>query len=150
MTATIQTLDTPDGAFTLLVDERQRVLASGWTAEPAAILARLRTPPSDVREGTVDAAAAVTAYYDGDLGAIDGIEVHQIGTALQRAGWHARTMGARCVGACPCGGWILRAFAIGHRLSHLHARRYRRLDKPHPGYRGVRGQRRPLRHRDRP
>ncbi|MFN8086754.1 MAG: MGMT family protein [Microbacterium sp.] len=43
-------LDTPDGAFTLLVDERQRVLASGWTADPAAILGRLRMPPSDVRE----------------------------------------------------------------------------------------------------
>ena len=73
MTATIQTLDTPDGAFTLLVDARQRVLASGWTADPAAVLGRLRMPPSDVREGSVDAAAAVTAYYDGDLGAIDDV-----------------------------------------------------------------------------
>jgi methylated-DNA-[protein]-cysteine S-methyltransferase len=63
MTAMIQSLETPDGAFTLLVDERQRVLASGWTADPAAILGRLRMPPSDVREGSVDAAAAVTAYY---------------------------------------------------------------------------------------
>lgn len=89
MTATIQTLDTPDGAFTLLVNERQRVLASGWTADPAAVLGRLRTPPTGVREGSADAAAAVTAYYAGDLGAIDAVEVSQSGTALQRAGWEA-------------------------------------------------------------
>ena len=89
MTATIQTLDTPDGAFTLLVDERQRVLASGWTADPAAVLGRLRTPPAGVREGSADAAAAVTAYYAGDLGAIDAVEVSQSGTARQRAGWEA-------------------------------------------------------------
>ncbi|MBN9178603.1 MAG: MGMT family protein [Microbacterium sp.] len=90
MTATIQTLETPDGAFTVLVDERQRVLASGWTADPAAILARLRTPPTEVREGeTAAAAAAVVAYYEGDLAAIDDVEVLQSGTALQRAGWDA-------------------------------------------------------------
>ena len=39
MTAIIQTLATPDGAFTLFVDERQRVLASGWTDDHAAIVA---------------------------------------------------------------------------------------------------------------
>ncbi len=89
MTATIETLETPDGAFTLLVDERQRVLASGWTADPDAILARLREAPSDVREGETDAAAAVRAYYAGDLAAIDDVAVHQNGTELQRAGWAA-------------------------------------------------------------
>ena len=83
MTATIQTLDTPDGAFTLLVDERQRVLASGWTADPAAVLGRLRTPPAGVREGSADAAAAVTAYYAGDLGAIDAVEVHPLHRILE-------------------------------------------------------------------
>lgn len=89
MTATIQTLDTPDGPFTLLVDDAQRVLASGWTADPAAILGRLRTPPAAVVDGEADAAAAVAAYYAGDLGAIDEVEVHQSGTELQRAGWAA-------------------------------------------------------------
>ena len=33
MTALIQTIDTADGPFTLLVDDEQRVLASGWTAD---------------------------------------------------------------------------------------------------------------------
>ena len=89
MTATIQTIDTPDGAFTILADDRQRVLASGWTADPAAILARLASPPAEAREGQTDAAAAARAYYDGDLAAIDDVEVVQTGTALQRAGWAA-------------------------------------------------------------
>lgn len=87
----IQTVDTADGAFTLLVDDEQRVLASGWTADPSAIVARLaeRFRPSDIREGETDAAAAVRAYYDGDLGAIDAVAVRQFGTNLQRTGWDA-------------------------------------------------------------
>ncbi|WP_447942490.1 methylated-DNA--[protein]-cysteine S-methyltransferase [Microbacterium aurum] len=89
MTATIQTIETPDGAFTILADDRQRVLASGWTADPAAILARLASPPAEVREGQTDAAAAAQAYYDGDLAAIDTVDVAQTGTTLQRAGWDA-------------------------------------------------------------
>ena len=88
-TAIIQTVDTPDGPFTILVDERQRVLASGWTADADAILARLRSRPGDVHEGETDAAAAALAYYAGDLAAIDGVGVVQAGTAGQLAGWDA-------------------------------------------------------------
>ncbi|MEV5072415.1 methylated-DNA--[protein]-cysteine S-methyltransferase [Microbacterium sp. LMI12-1-1.1] len=90
-TATIQTLETPDGAFTLLADDAGRVLASGWTADPAAILARLseRVRPSIVETGETDAAAAVAAYYEGDLAAIDDVEVAQHGTPMQLAGWAA-------------------------------------------------------------
>jgi methylated-DNA-[protein]-cysteine S-methyltransferase len=90
-TATIQTLDTPDGAFTLLADADGRVLASGWTADADAILARLadRVRPSSVQNGETDAAAAVAAYYGGDLTAIDTVEVSQHGTAMQLAGWAA-------------------------------------------------------------
>ena len=36
MTAIIQTLDTPDGPFTLLAEDG-RVLASGWTADGGLI-----------------------------------------------------------------------------------------------------------------
>lgn len=91
MTALIQTLDTPDGAFTVLVDDEQRVLASGWTADRAAILGRIseRERPAEIRAGETDAAAAIRAYYDGDLSAIDNVRVHQIGTGLQQAGWDA-------------------------------------------------------------
>ncbi|WP_106816901.1 methylated-DNA--[protein]-cysteine S-methyltransferase [Microbacterium timonense] len=90
-TATIQTLDTPDGAFTILTDERGHVLASGWTADRNAILARLaeHSRPEAVTEGETEAAAAVAAYYDGDLSAIDHVAVSQHGTPMQLAGWQA-------------------------------------------------------------
>ncbi|MGL3149487.1 methylated-DNA--[protein]-cysteine S-methyltransferase [Microbacterium sp. A82] len=91
MTAFIETLQTPDGAFTLLVDARQHVLASGWTHDHVAILNRLpeHARPTAVREHDTDAASIVRAYYDGDLAAIDSVAVRQIGTGLQQAGWEA-------------------------------------------------------------
>ena len=91
MTALIQTLDTPDGPFTILVDDRQRVLSSGWTTDHQEILDRLSAAarPQHVREGETDAAAAARAYYAGDLSAIDAVAVKQTGTALQLAGWAA-------------------------------------------------------------
>lgn len=89
MTAHIATIATPDGAFTTLVDDRQRVLASGWSAEHEVIIARVRAAdrPARVIEGAVDALDAVAAYYGGDVHAIDEVEVHQTGTAGQLAGW---------------------------------------------------------------
>jgi len=91
MTASIQTIDTADGAFTIVADDRGRVLASGWTADPEAALARIhpRLRPDAVHQGQTDAAAAALAYYDGDLSAIDGVAVAQEGTAMQSAGWAA-------------------------------------------------------------
>ena len=89
--ATIQTIDTPDGAFTILADDAGRVLASGWTADTDRIVGRVRAAerPATVRAGRTDAAAAVAAYYEGDLGAIDGVAVAQHGTPMQLAGWEA-------------------------------------------------------------
>lgn len=91
MNARIQTIDTPDGPFTILVDDRQRVLSSGWTSDRDAIVARLAgsARPARVDDGETDAAAAAVAYYDGDLAAIDTVEVAQTGTALQLTGWAA-------------------------------------------------------------
>ncbi|MFG6446577.1 methylated-DNA--[protein]-cysteine S-methyltransferase [Microbacterium sp. P07] len=90
-TATIQTIDTPDGPFTILSDEVGRVLSSGWTADEETILGRLPVTrrPSQIVEGRTDAAAAALAYYDGDVTAIDEVAVAQTGTALQLAGWAA-------------------------------------------------------------
>ncbi|MCC2033978.1 methylated-DNA--[protein]-cysteine S-methyltransferase [Microbacterium allomyrinae] len=95
-TATIQTIATPDGGFTLLADEAGHVLASGWTADAGRILERLRTAdrPStvtafDTNAPQTDAAAAVAAYYEGELSAIDDVRVAQRGTEMQRAGWEA-------------------------------------------------------------
>lgn len=91
MTAVLQTVSTPDGPFTLLADAAGRVLASGWTADRDAVLARLHPArrPDRVALGQTDAAAAVAAYYAGDLAAVDGVEVAQAGTPLQLAGWAA-------------------------------------------------------------
>ncbi|MET0736339.1 MAG: methylated-DNA--[protein]-cysteine S-methyltransferase [Microbacterium sp.] len=103
MTATIQTVDTPDGAFTILADHDGLVLASGWTADAERILGRLHAAdrPQHVRVGETDAAAAALAYYAGDLGAIDSVRVSQRGTAMQQAGWSA-----------------LRGIAPGHPLTY--------------------------------
>ena len=89
--ATIQTIDTPDGAFTILADDEQRVLASGWTDDVERIVGRLRVGdrPTTVSEGVTDAATAVAAYYEGDLAAIDEVAVAQHGTVMQLAGWEA-------------------------------------------------------------
>ncbi|KTS04821.1 methylated-DNA--[protein]-cysteine S-methyltransferase [Microbacterium testaceum] len=90
-TSTLQFLDTPDGPFAILVDADGRVLVSGWTSDAEAVLARLRPDrrPDEVVEGTTAAADAVRAYYDGELTAIDAVEVRQFGTPLQQAGWDA-------------------------------------------------------------
>lgn len=91
MTALIQTIDTPDGALTILADAEQRVLASGWSGDHEAIIARVHPSmrPTDVSEGETDAASAASAYYDGDLAAIDSVAVHQHGTEMQHLGWAA-------------------------------------------------------------
>lgn len=91
MTALIQTLSTPDGPFTLLVDADQSVLASGWTSDYDEIVARLavKNRPAAIREGETDASAAVHAYYAGDIRAIDKVSVRQFGTAMQQTGWDA-------------------------------------------------------------
>ncbi len=89
MTAIIQTIDTPDGAFTILADDHQRVLSSGWTTDVEAILGRLPAAvrPAEIREGETEAAAAALAYYAGELSAIDSVAVKQSGTVLQLTGW---------------------------------------------------------------
>ena len=90
-TSTLQFLNTPDGPFAILSDADERVLFSGWTSDAEAVLARLRPDrrPDEVVEGATAAAEAVRAYYDGDLSAIDAVEVRQFGTPLQQAGWDA-------------------------------------------------------------
>lgn len=87
-------LSTPDGPFTLLADGGV-VVASGWSDDPGAILARLRPAdrPAEVEVVANDdpdvavPAAAVAAYYAGDLTAIDAVEVRQAGSAWRTSGW---------------------------------------------------------------
>ncbi|GAA1862411.1 methylated-DNA--[protein]-cysteine S-methyltransferase [Microbacterium koreense] len=86
---TFQTIATPDGAFSILSDDDDRVLASGWTDSLQELIVRLRPDarPQEVRDGHTDAASAVEDYYAGDIAAIDVVAVRQNGTAMQAAGW---------------------------------------------------------------
>ena len=90
----LTTLATPDGPFTLLASDGV-VLASGWTADTEAVLARLRPEQRPAEVSVVEAddpdvagpAAAVAAYYDGDLGALDAVVVEQHGSDWRQRGW---------------------------------------------------------------
>ncbi|MBT2502020.1 methylated-DNA--[protein]-cysteine S-methyltransferase [Curtobacterium sp. ISL-83] len=87
--ATIQTLDTPDGPFTVLEDADGRVLASGWTDSVDRILGRLadRHRPERVLDGIVSAADAVDAFYAGEVDHAMQVPVRQFGTELFTEGW---------------------------------------------------------------
>lgn len=87
--AIIQTLDTPDGPFTVLEDTEGRVLASGWTDDAERIVARLadRHRPERVVAGAVRAAEAVDAFYDGQVEHAMQVPVRQFGTDLFAEGW---------------------------------------------------------------
>jgi methylated-DNA-[protein]-cysteine S-methyltransferase len=95
----ISTLDTPVGPFSMLVTSDGAVLASGWTVAVDDLLAVMAAPlrPADVRRrsdlGPVT--AAVHAYHDGELSAIDKIEVRQSsGEFIERAWDLLRTVPA--------------------------------------------------------
>lgn len=86
----LETVETPDGPFSVLTDPDGAVRASGWTAVGAELLARLA--PSDrvdgMRPGASAAADAVRAYYAGDPALVDAVPVRLRGTPLQRRGWN--------------------------------------------------------------
>jgi methylated-DNA-[protein]-cysteine S-methyltransferase len=71
------TLTTPVGPFTLLTHD-DRVLASGWTSDVAALRALAPTIDGDAvtRAGGSPAADAVAAYCDGELAAVTAVPVH--------------------------------------------------------------------------
>lgn len=79
MTATWDTVDTPLGPFTAVVDTDGAVLASGWTGELGDLLPlvhpALRPVPERGDLGPV--ADAVRRYHAGELSAVDGIAVRQ-------------------------------------------------------------------------
>lgn len=80
-TADFATVDTPLGPFTTIVAADGTVLAAGWTTTPEdlRVLVHPALRPDDLRArtelGTVT--AAVTAYHQGDLTAIDAVPVRQ-------------------------------------------------------------------------
>ncbi|MFI2105040.1 methylated-DNA--[protein]-cysteine S-methyltransferase [Isoptericola sp. NPDC019693] len=89
------TLSTPDGPFTLVVDPDGTVLASGWTTAADALVglvhpdvrpaATVAVPEHDAAVAT--AVAAVRAYYEGDVHAIDAVPVHQVSGPYRTHAW---------------------------------------------------------------
>lgn len=84
------TVDTPTGPFTTIVATDGAVLASGWTASLDLLTPQIHSSlmPSDItaKPDLGDVTKAVIAYHDGDLTAIDTIEVRQkSGPFLQHA-----------------------------------------------------------------
>jgi methylated-DNA-[protein]-cysteine S-methyltransferase len=75
-----QTLDTPAGPFTVVVNDDGAVRASGFTAEVDELLALIHTDLKEASEPASDvgpAATAVKSYFDGDLTALDRVPVEQ-------------------------------------------------------------------------
>lgn len=73
--------DTPVGPFSTVLAADGAVLASGWTAELAQLLAQVHPSlrPDEVVPGDPGAVgAAVRRYHDGDLTAIDTVRVRQL------------------------------------------------------------------------
>lgn len=90
MTTHTATMSTPDGPFTV-VEHDGVVLASGWTADLTEVTGQihpsLRT--ESVREvaGLATITDAVSAYYDGDLAAIESVRVHQLSGPFRNHAW---------------------------------------------------------------
>lgn len=92
MTTILQTLDTPDGPFSLLALDGA-VISSGWTANTDDLLARLhpaeRALVTEIEPGATFAGEAVAAFYSGDLGAIGEVPVRQSGGPFRVRAWAA-------------------------------------------------------------
>ncbi|NLG48241.1 methylated-DNA--[protein]-cysteine S-methyltransferase [Gordonia sp. (in: high G+C Gram-positive bacteria)] len=86
------TVTTPDGPFTILVDDAETVFAAGWTESPdyldALISTSLRIDGLHQR-APGSAADAVLAYYDGDFGAPSRIAVRQDAGPFIQESWAA-------------------------------------------------------------
>lgn len=84
-----ETVLTPDGPFSIVARPDGAVLASGWTASVDSLLARIAPAlrPAGTQPGHVAASDAVTAYYKGDVSAIDTVPVVQRGGEFRMRGW---------------------------------------------------------------
>ncbi|WP_299165274.1 methylated-DNA--[protein]-cysteine S-methyltransferase [uncultured Arthrobacter sp.] len=90
MTTQTTTVPTPDGPFTV-VERDGAVLASGWTAELSELTGQihptLRTEAVQLVSSLASITDAVSAYYDGDLAAIEAVPVHQLSGPFRNHAW---------------------------------------------------------------
>lgn len=85
------TMDTPIGPFTAVIGHDGAVLASGWTAASADLVAlispALRPVEVHPRPELGEVTKAIDAYHAGDLSAVDRIEVRQSSGEFIRHAW---------------------------------------------------------------
>lgn len=90
MTTQTTTISTPDGPFTV-VERDGAVLASGWTAELSELTGQihptLRAEAVQFVPSLASITDAVSAYYDGDLAAIEAVPVHQLSGPFRNHAW---------------------------------------------------------------
>lgn len=96
MTIRTATMTTPDGPFSVLIDD-DAVIASGWTPDVATLVElvhpEMRPALADVTDAeqgdpAMDAAlAAVAAFYDGDVTAPSEVPVRQLSGEFRRRAW---------------------------------------------------------------
>ena len=90
MTTQTTTITTPDGPFTV-VERDRAVLASGWTAEISELTGQihptLRAEPIRSVSDLAFITDPVSAYYDGDLAAIESVPVHQLSGPFRNHAW---------------------------------------------------------------
>lgn len=114
----IDRTDTPIGELIIVADDEGRLRVIDWSEQEARLKERLRRhyggaftlEPSRNPDGVTE---AMSAYFDGNLGAIDGLRVQTNGTPFQRAVWAA-------LREIPCGTTISYA-ELARRIGRPHA-----------------------------
>lgn len=132
---TYETLDTPDGPFTV-VESGGTVVAAGWSADAHALLERSVHRGETAGTGRLASADAVRAFYGGDADAVAEVRIGPAGTDFRMRVWDAlrtiptgetRTYGqvaaslgrpgsSRAVGAA-CGANAIALFVPCHRVT---------------------------------
>ncbi|AJT40632.1 methylated-DNA--[protein]-cysteine S-methyltransferase [Psychromicrobium lacuslunae] len=89
--ASLFTLSTPDGPFTVIARPDAVVLASGWTDQASELTGQIHRDllPKTIKESTPlkSIEEAVTAFYSGELTAIDQVEVLQHSGPFRTHAW---------------------------------------------------------------
>jgi methylated-DNA-[protein]-cysteine S-methyltransferase len=91
--AYVSTTNTPVGPFTVIADDDDTVLASGWTDDQERLRSYIadRLVPDNLvrRDGASPPLDAVIAYHDGNLTAPDAIAVRHSGGPFLTSAWGA-------------------------------------------------------------